>query len=82
MTDEVGTETTRSDAPSADDALFGDTADNAPAVAVENGEDSTDRAGEDPQTSGDAGDQADGKEAEQAPKGSESAGEGNGGAAG
>ena len=39
MTDEIGTEATRSDAPSVDDALFGDVADNKPAAAVE-GEDS------------------------------------------
>ena len=39
MPDEVGTEATRSDAPSVDDALFGDVPDNKPVAAVE-GEDS------------------------------------------
>ena len=39
MTDENGTEATRSDAPSVDDALFGDTMDDKPAPVVE-GEDS------------------------------------------
>ena len=78
MTDEVGTETTRSDAPGADNALFGDAVDNAPAAAAEHEEDSTDKAGEDPQTPVDAGEQAAGNEAEQAPKGSEVAEESSG----
>ena len=75
MPDEVGTEATRSERPSTDGALFGDAADNAPAAALENGEDSTDKAGKDPQTSIDAGVQAAGSEAEQTSKGSDSAGE-------
>ena len=58
MPDEVGTETTRSDAPSADDSLFGDApaADDKPAAAVE-GEDSTDQTEQDGQGSDDAGEQ-------------------------
>ena len=34
MPDEIGTETARSDTPSADDSLFGETADDAAATAV------------------------------------------------
>ena len=51
MPDEVGTETTRSDAPSADDSLFGDaTDDTAPAVAE--GQDADKEVQQDPQDSG------------------------------
>ena len=68
MPDEVGTEATRSDAPSVDDALFGEAADDKPAAAVE-GEDSDaenapeqqegdDKAAQDSQDSGDDGDEA------------------------
>ena len=58
MPDEVGTETTRSDAPSVDDSLFGDAtaADDKPAAAVEE-EDSTDQTEQDGQGSDDAGEQ-------------------------
>ena len=57
MRDESGTETTRSDAPSADESLFGDAADEAPAAAVEN-EDSKSQTAQDPQGADDAGEQA------------------------
>ncbi len=73
MPDEIGTETTRSDAQSADDALFGDAADNAPAAAIGNEEDSKDKAGDDSQTLVDTEEQAAGNEAEKALKGSERA---------
>ena len=57
MPDEVGTETTRSDAPSADDSLFGDaTDDTAPAVAE--GQDADKEVQQDPQDSDAAGEQA------------------------
>ena len=47
MVDEKGTEATRSDAPSADDSLFGDkTDDAAPAAAVEEGDSNDAAAGE------------------------------------
>ena len=47
MADEKGTEATRSDAPSADDNLFGDkTDDAAPAAAVEEGDSNDAAAGE------------------------------------
>ena len=47
MADEKGTEATRSDAPSADDSLFGDKADDtAPATAVEEGDSNDAAAGE------------------------------------
>ena len=47
MADEKGTEATRSDAPSADDSLFGDkTDDAAPAAAVEEGDSNDAAAGE------------------------------------
>ena len=53
MPDEIGTETTRSDVPSADESLFGDAADDAAAAVAEehnaNGE-----TGKDPQGSDDA----------------------------
>ena len=58
MPDDIGTDTTRSDAPSVDDSLFGDppAADDKPAVAVEE-EDSTDQTKQDGQGSDDAGEQ-------------------------
>ncbi len=58
MPDDIGTETTRSDAPSVDDSLFGDApaADDKPAAAVEE-EDSTDQTEQDGQGSDDAGEQ-------------------------
>ena len=65
MPNEAGTDTTRSDAPSVDDALFGEAADDKPAAAVE-GEDSDaenapeQQEGDDKaaQDSDDAGDEA------------------------
>ena len=53
MPDEIGTETARSDAPSADESLFGDAADDAAAAVVE-GEDSSEETGQDPKASDDA----------------------------
>ena len=72
MPDEVGTEATRSDAPSADESLFGDKADDTPATAAEE-EDSNDAAPDEPddgsgetaqdeQDSGDADEQVAGEE--------------------
>ena len=52
MSDEIGTETTRSDAPSADESLFGDAADDAAAAAVEE-QDADKKAGQDPKGSDD-----------------------------
>ena len=57
MPDEVGTETTRSDVPSADESLFGDAAgDSAAAVAEE--QDANKETEQDPQGSDEAEDQA------------------------
>ncbi len=56
MPDENGTDTTRPDAPSVDDALFGDGADDKTAAVVEE-EDSTDQTEQDGQGSEDAGEQ-------------------------
>ena len=56
MPDEIGTETTRSDAPGADEGLFGDAADDVAAVAVE-GEDSKSETETDPRGAEDAGEQ-------------------------
>ncbi len=54
MPDENGTETKRTNAPSADDSLFGDSADDTPAAIVE--EQDADKEGEqDGQDAGDAG---------------------------
>ena len=67
MPDEVGTEATRSDAPSADDSLFGDPADDAaaavaekedPSDAVAAEQDASKEIAQDPQGSDDAGDEA------------------------
>ena len=67
MPDEVGTEATRSDAPSADDSLFGDKADDTPATAAEekdsddavaDEQDSNEESAQDPQGAGDAEEQA------------------------
>ena len=55
MPDETGTEARRSDAPSADESLFGDAADDA---AVEE-QDANEEVAQDPQDSDDAEDQAD-----------------------
>ena len=57
MPDENGTEATRSDAPSADESLFGDAADDT-AAAVDQGEDSKGEIEQDGQGSDDAGEQA------------------------
>ena len=57
MPDETGTEATRSDAPSADESLFGDTSDDA-AQAVAEEQDASEETEQDPQGSDDAGEQA------------------------
>ena len=57
MPDENGTEATRSDAPSADESLFGDAADNTAAAAAEE-EDSKGETAQDEQGSDDAEEQA------------------------
>ena len=61
MPDEVGTEATRSDAPSADDSLFGDAADDTEA-AVADEQDANEETAQDPQGSDDAGEQDAGDE--------------------
>ena len=66
MADEKGTEATRSDAPSADDSLFGDRADGASPAAVAEEGDSNDA---------DAGEQDPKREAEQDGQGSDDTGE-------
>ena len=63
MPDENGTETTRSDAPSADESLFGDAADDTAAAVVEE-EDSKGETTQDSQGSDDTGEQAAGEEIE------------------
>ena len=63
MPDETGTETTRSDAPSVDESLFGDAADDTEA-AVADEEDSEGETAQDGQGSDDAGEQAAGEETE------------------
>ena len=62
MPDEVGTEATRSDTPSADESLFGDAPDDKDAASVE-GDGSKDKAARDSKGSDDAGEQAAGDEA-------------------
>ena len=62
MPDETGTETTRSDAPSADESLFGGAADNAAAVADEQGADK--EAEQDPKGADAAGGEAGASETE------------------
>ena len=57
MPDETGTETTCSDALSADESLFGDAADDA-AAAVADEQDANEETEQDPQGSDDAGDEA------------------------
>ncbi len=74
MPDEVVTEATRSDAPSVDDALFGEAADDKPAAAVEE-EDSTDQTEQDEQGSDDAGEQDAKTEAAEDEKAADDAGE-------
>ena len=61
MPDDNGMETTRSDAPSADDSLFGDAADDTEA-AVADEQDANDEVAEDPQGSDAAGERAAGDE--------------------
>ena len=67
MPDENGTEAIRSDAPSSDDSLFGDPADDAaaavaekedPSDAVADEQDASKEVAQDPQGSDDAGDEA------------------------
>ena len=62
MPDEVGRETARADAPSADESLFGDAADDTEA-AVADGEDANAATSQDPQDADAAGEQAVGDEA-------------------
>ena len=54
MPDETGTEATRSDAPSVDESLFGDAADDAAADV----QDANEETAQDPQHADDAGEQA------------------------
>ena len=61
MPDDNGMETTRSDAPSANDSLFGDAADDTEA-AVADEQDANEEVAEDPQGSDAAGEQAAGDE--------------------
>ena len=56
MPDEIGTETTRSDTPSADESLFGDAADDAAAVVAEE-EDSNKETAQDLQGSDGVGEE-------------------------
>ena len=62
MPDENGTEATRSDAPSADESLFGHAADDA-AASVADGEDANEATAQVPEGADDAGEQAVGDEA-------------------
>ena len=57
MPDDKGTETTRSDAPSADESLLGEAADGAK-TAVADEQDANDETAQDPEGSDDAGEQA------------------------
>ena len=57
MLDDTGTETTRSDAPSVDESLFGGAADDA-AQAVAEEQDANEETAQDPQDADDAGEQA------------------------
>ena len=57
MPDETGTEAARSDAPSADESLFGDATDGA-AQAVADEQDANEATDQDPQGSDDAEEQA------------------------
>ena len=70
MPEEVGTEATRSDAPSADDNLFGEAADDKTAAAVD-GQDSDAENAPEQQAAGDAGEQVANGEAEQDPQGAD-----------
>ena len=62
MPDETGTETTRSDAPSADESLFGDAADGTAAVSAD-GENAEKETEQDPQGADDPEAQTGGEEA-------------------
>ena len=69
MPDENGTETTRPDAVSAEESIFGDTAekaDDGPAAVVEE-EAASEDAEQDPQGAADAGDKSDADASEDAP---------------
>ena len=57
MPDETGTEASRSDAPSVDESLFGDAADDAAQAAAEE-QDANEETAQDPQDADDAGEQA------------------------
>ena len=57
MPDETGTEATRSDAPSADESLFGDAAEPTAAPVVDE-QDANEETAQNPQGSDDAGEQA------------------------
>ena len=57
MPDDNGTETTRSDAPGADESLFGEAADDTEAAAA-NEQDADEETAQDPQDSDDAEEQA------------------------
>ena len=61
MPDEVGTEATRSDAPSADDSLFGDAADDTEAAVAEE-QDADEESAQDPQGADDSEEQIAGDE--------------------
>ena len=61
MPDDNGTETTRSDAPGADESLFGEAADDTEAAAA-NEQDADEETAQDPQDSDDAEEQAVGDE--------------------
>ena len=61
MPDEVGREATRSDAPSADESLFGEAADDTEAAVAEE-QDADEETAQDPQDSDDAEEQAVGDE--------------------
>ena len=56
MPKEVGTQATRSDAPSADESLFGDAADDTAAAAADE-QDANEETAQEPQGSDDAGEQ-------------------------
>ena len=63
MPNDNGTETTRSDAPSADESLFGEAADDTEAAEADE-QDANEEVAEDPQGSAAAGEQAAGDETE------------------
>ena len=73
MADEVGTEIARSDAPSADESLFGDSVDDAPAAVAEE-QVSTEETEQDGQTPADTGTDDSNGEAAQGWEGSTEAG--------